>query len=82
MTSTISILNQQLSFEKINSLYNYKDNVYPEKLVFEKMVNKCGIFEQILSLNKYNIVDCKYGIVECGDYNFAVPVPINTNYPF
>jgi hypothetical protein len=77
MTSTISILNQQLSFEKINSLDNYKDNLYPEKLVFEKMVNKCGIFEQILSLNKYNIVDCKYGIVECGDYNFAVPVPIN-----
>jgi len=77
MTSTISILNQQLSFEKINSLDNYKCNVYPEKLMFEKMVNKCGIFEGILSLNKYNLIDCKYGIVECGDYNFAVPVPIN-----
>ena len=57
MTSTITILNQQLSFEK--------------------MVNRCGIFEQILSLNKYNLVDCKYGIVETVDYNFAVPVPIN-----
>ena len=75
--NTITILNQQLSFEKINSLDNYKDNLYPERLVFEKMVNRCGIFEQILSLNKYNLVDCKYGIVETVDYNFAVPVPIN-----
>jgi hypothetical protein len=40
-------------------------------------VSKCGLFEQILGLNKYNLVDCKYGIVECGEYNFAVPVPIN-----
>ena len=77
MTSTISILNQQLSFQKINSLENCGDDLYPERLVFEKMVNKSGIFEQILGLNKYNVVDCKYGIVECGDYNFAVPVPIN-----
>ena len=77
MTSTISILNQQLSFQKINSLENCGDDLYPERLVFEKMVKKSGIFEQILGLNKYNVVDCKYGIVECGDYNFAVPVPIN-----
>ena len=77
MTSTISILNEQLSFQKINSLENCGDDLYPERLVFEKMVNKSGIFEQILGLNKYNVVDCKYGIVECGDYNFAVPVPIN-----
>ena len=53
--NTITILNQQLSFDKINSLDNYKDNLYPERLVLEKMVNRCGIFEQILSLNKYYV---------------------------
>ena len=47
MTSTISILNQQLSFQKLNSLENCGDDLYPERLVFEKMVNKSGIFKQI-----------------------------------
>ena len=79
MISTISILNQQLSFEKLNSLDNYKDNLYPEKLVFQKVVGRCGIFEQILSLNKYNIEECQYGIIECGDYAFATPLPINNS---
>jgi len=79
MTSTISILNQQLSFEKISNLDNYKNDLYPERLVIEKVVKKCGLLEQMFGLNKYTIEGCKYGIVECGDYNFAVPLPINNS---
>ncbi len=64
MTSTISILNQQLSFEKITSLDNYKDNLYPEKLVFEKMVivlnllfQRYGVFLVLIeSLNPFTVL--------------------------